>query len=30
MPRKMSNGGGGHPGMDKSTGITLATRPQWA
>ena len=30
MPRRISIGGGGQPGTDTSTGITLATRPQLA
>ena len=30
IPRKMWSGGGGQPGTVKSTGMTLATRPQLA
>lgn len=30
MPRKMSTGGGGHPGMVKSTGMTELTLPKQA
>ena len=30
IPRRISSGGGGQPGIATSTGITLATRPQLA
>jgi hypothetical protein len=30
IPRKMSMGGGGQPGISTSTGMMLATRPQLA
>jgi len=30
MPRRISSGGGGQPGMATSTGMTFETRPQLA